>query len=202
VEQRGFFVWEDNLEFQLLGIPRPNINVFLRVPAGISKRLIEERSRKTGIKPDEHEKDGEFLKKSLKTYDLLCQLFPKDFVAIDCTKDGQLMTIPQISNLIWEKLKPLLPSEKPHSGHTSVVTLSAPAGKPPQSAANGEKLVQDFKNASLALKLAVERQVKSIEPAGFSVWSDYGYKFYTPMGLPKDVETAYKTGLERIAGIS
>src|SRR5437868_8335619 len=26
VEQRGFFVWEDNLEFQLLNIPRPDVS--------------------------------------------------------------------------------------------------------------------------------------------------------------------------------
>src|SRR5665213_680258 len=35
-EQRGFFVWEDNLEFQMLNIPRPDISLFLRVPAEVS----------------------------------------------------------------------------------------------------------------------------------------------------------------------
>src|SRR3989344_9092031 len=31
-EQRGFFIWAENLEFQLLGIPRPDLNLFLKVP--------------------------------------------------------------------------------------------------------------------------------------------------------------------------
>jgi dTMP kinase len=38
-EQRGFFIWEDGLEFQMLGIPRPTINLFLRVPAEVSQQL-------------------------------------------------------------------------------------------------------------------------------------------------------------------
>jgi dTMP kinase len=200
VEQRGFFVWEDNLEFQLLNIPRPDINIFLRVPAEISRKLIKDRSARTGVALDEHEKDEAFLKKSLITYDLLCQLFPKDFTAIECTKDEKLLSIPQISNLIWEKLKPLLPNDRPHAGHSSVVTLSSVKDQPSHSGnhINDDKLVQDFKNASLLLKLNIERQVKSIDPPGISVWSDFDYKFYTPMGLPKKVEASYKLTMERL----
>jgi hypothetical protein len=202
VEQRGFFVWEDNLEFQLLGIPRPDTNIFLRVPAEISGRLIKERSAKTGVKLDEHEKDPEYLKKSLNTYDLLCELFPKDFSAIECTKNGKLLSIPQISNLIWEKLKPLLPNDKPHVGHSAVITLSdnhKPSSKQPNQ--GSDKLVHSFKDASLLLKLNIERQIKSVEPAGFSVWSDYRYEFYTPMGLGRDIEAAYKVSMGKIAGL-
>jgi dTMP kinase len=199
VEQRGFFVWEDNLEFQLLKIPRPDINLFLRVPAETSVKLIDKRAGPDKSR-DEHEADLEHLKKSVATYDLLCQLFPKDFTAIECTKDGNLLSIPAISNLIWEKLKPLLPAEKPHSGHNSIVTLSsAETQRPQRTNGDNEKLQQEFKNSSLYLKINVERHIKSVEPAGFSVWSDYGYKFYTPMGLPKNVEASYKASLAKIA---
>src|SRR5579862_8732105 len=93
VEQRGFFVWEDNLEFQLLKIPRPDISFFLRVPAKVSKRLLEERAAKTGKELDGHERDTSHLKKALATYDVLSRLFPKDFRAIDCAKDGQLLGV-------------------------------------------------------------------------------------------------------------
>lgn len=201
VEQRGFFVWEDNLEFELLKIPRPDINIFLRVPAEVSKRLIKERSVKTGVKLDEHEKNNEFLKKALYTYDLLCQLFPKDFTAIDCAKNGQLMSIPAISNLIWDKVKPILPPEIPHSGHSSVVTLSDNADKPKLTSGDGlgDKFTHKFTNASLYLKLNVERQVKSVDPSGLGVWSDYHYKFFTPSGLPKATEQTYKQIMDQIA---
>jgi dTMP kinase len=32
-ERRGYFIWLDNLEFQMLKIPRPDYNFVLRVPA-------------------------------------------------------------------------------------------------------------------------------------------------------------------------
>jgi dTMP kinase len=44
-EQRGFFIWEDGLEFQLLGIPRPTTNIFLRVPAEVSYELIAKKTK-------------------------------------------------------------------------------------------------------------------------------------------------------------
>ena len=199
VEQRGFFVWEDNLEYQLLNIPRPDTSLFLRVPAETSIKLINQRAGANKSR-DQHEANPEHLKKSVATYDLLCELFPKDFSAIECTKDGSLMSVPQISNLIWEKLKPLLPNHRPHAGHSSVVTLSSAKDQPANSgnALANDKLVQEFNNASLLLKINVERQLKSVDPPGIAIWSDFSYKFYTPMGLPKPVEGAYKTVMERL----
>jgi dTMP kinase len=203
VEQRGFFVWEDNLEFQLLNIPRPDINLFLRVPAKISYKLIANKAAReyTANSHDEHEADINHLRKSVATYDLLCQLFPKDFTAVECTKDGRMLGIPEISNLIWEKIKPLLPSDKPHAGRSAVVTLGGQPDKIKASAAaaDSDKLVYEFKDASLLLKLQIERQLRSVEPPGFNIWSDANYAFYTPQGLPKELNETYKSSIKRIA---
>jgi dTMP kinase len=202
VEQRGFFVWEDNLEFQMLNIPRPDINLFLRVPAEVSYELIKNKAARdyTSKAHDEHEADMDHLKQAVATYDLLCQLFPKDFLAIDCAKDGRLLNIPQVSNLIWEKLRPMLPQDKPHAGHSAVITLgdNQPAKNDPDIS-EPDKLVWDFKNASLHLKLSVEKQIQSVEPAGFSLWSDNSYKFYTPRGMDHSLEATYKSIIGRIA---
>jgi len=201
-EQRGFFVWEDNLEYELLGIPRPTISLFLRVPAEVSFRLISQKDPRsyTDKSHDEHEADIEFLKKSVSTYDVLCRLFPRDFTAIECSQDGSLLGIPQISNLIWDKIKPMLPQTRPHAGRSTVVTLSSHMPLPKRKDPNpSEKLTHEFKNSSLYLKLQVERHIRSIDPAGFTIWSDNGYKFYTPQGLPKDVETEYKRVMQSIS---
>lgn len=202
VEQRGFFVWEDNLEFHLLKVPRPDINIFLRVPAELSYELISQKAQRdyTNNIRDEHEANLKHLKKTVSTYDLLCQLFPKDFVAIECTKAEKLMSVPEISNLIWDKLKPLLPVNKPHLGHSAVVTLSNSSSAPKATDdERPDKLTQEFKNASLLLKSQVEKHVKSIDPPGFTIWSDNGYQFYTPQGLGKDVEALYKSTNQRLA---
>jgi dTMP kinase len=114
IEKRSFFVWEDSLEYQLLNIPRPHLNLFLRVPAKVSYELITLKNARsyTDKSHDEHEADINHLSKSVETYDLLCQLFPRDFKAIECAPDGELLTIEEISNLIWANLSPLLPKPK------------------------------------------------------------------------------------------
>jgi dTMP kinase len=202
VEQRGFFVWEDNLEYRLLDIPRPDTNLFLRVPAEVSFELIKNKAERqyTSKAHDEHEADINHLKKAVSTYDLLCQLFPKDFSAIECTKNDKILSIPEISNLVWAKIQPLLPQEKPHSGHSTVVTLGTknPSTKK-MVETSGSNLVHNFKSASLHLKMHVERHIRSVEPAGFSIWSDNNYDFYTPQGLPAEAEAAYKAGMQAIA---
>ena len=202
VEQRGFFVWEDNLEFQLLGIPRPDINIFLRVPAEVSYQLIGQRSIRayTDKSHDEHERNTDHLKKTVATYDLLCQLFPKDFKAIECTKDGELMSIPQINNLVWQAIKPLLPAERPNPAHSVIVTLGA--DKPAETAAEPNesgRLTKRFKNASLLLRLQIERQHPVLPSADFLKWSDGDYEFFTPQGLPREVEKQYKQSMRRLA---
>ena len=108
-EQRGFFVWEDSLEFEILGIPRPTLTIFLRVPAKLSYKLLKERAEAEGTKLDEHEASIEHLENAVDTYDQLCKLFPKDFVAIDCTENGQLLSIPKVNEKVWQTIKPLLP---------------------------------------------------------------------------------------------
>ncbi len=123
-EQRGFFIWEDNLEFELLGIPRPNLNIYLRVPVEISVKLMGSRQKLgyTDKKIDQHEADLEYLQKTVATYDLLCKLFPKDFKEINCTQAGQLLSIVEINNRIWQIIKPLLPKPK-HQPKGAVLSL-------------------------------------------------------------------------------
>ncbi len=124
-EQRGFFMWAENLEFQLLGIPRPNLNLFLRVPHSISQQLIAKRAATTGIELDEHEKNQSHLSKAVAAYDLLCKLFPKDFKEINCARNDQILSIVEINDVIWEALKPLLPEPK-RKGKAVVLNLGQP----------------------------------------------------------------------------
>ncbi len=126
-ERRGYFIWLDNLEFQMLSIPRPDANIVLRVPADIAQTLVDKKEERsyTDKKRDIHEADLDHLQRSVEVYDDLCNLFPKDFTRIDCVRSGQLLDIEAVQSLIWEKLQPHLPKptgKKPKTSEEAVRT--------------------------------------------------------------------------------
>lgn len=113
-QRRGYFIWLDNLEFEMLRIPRPDRSVVLRVPAETAQALVDQKEARsyTDKKRDLHEADLSHLKRSVEVYDDLCQLFPKDFIRLDCVRDSQLLDIETVHQLLWQTIEPLLPKVK------------------------------------------------------------------------------------------
>lgn len=107
-QRRGFFIWLDQIEYEMFKIPRPDISLVLRVPADIASKNVDKR----GNKKDIHEKSLEHMEKSVEVYDDLCQLFPKDFKQIDCVRSGKILSERIINDQIWENLMPYLPEGK------------------------------------------------------------------------------------------
>lgn len=112
-ERRGYFIWLDNLEFQMLNIPRPDKSFVLRVPAEIAQELVDQKEQRsyTDKKRDLHEADISHLQKSVEVYDDLCQLFPKDFTRLDCVRGDKLMPIEAVQDYLWKTIEPLLPTK-------------------------------------------------------------------------------------------
>ncbi len=110
-QRRGFFIWLDNLEYQMLGLPRPDLSLVLRVPADIAQKLVDQKTKRsyTDKKRDIHEADLSHMRRSVEVYDTLCQLFPKDFKALDCTRGGKILDIEQVHALVHKTLEPMLP---------------------------------------------------------------------------------------------
>ena len=119
-QRRGFFIWEDNLEFQMLGIPRPTASIVLRVDAKTSKQLLDLRSEKDDRPKDIHEADLSHLERSVEVYDDLCALFPKDFFRVDCVRSNTLMTREQIHEIVWSAGQHLLPKPMNHKGSITI----------------------------------------------------------------------------------
>lgn len=112
-ERRGYFIWLDNLEFEMLKIPRPTASLVLRVPAETAQQLVDQKEQRTYTdkKRDIHEADLAHLKKSVEVYDDMCQLFPRDFSRVDCTRNGEMLDIDMIHEIIWRKVEPMLPAK-------------------------------------------------------------------------------------------
>jgi dTMP kinase len=131
-ERRGYFIWNDNLEFEMLRIPRPTMSFVLRVPAETAQQLVDQKEARsyTDKKRDIHEADLNHLQRAVAVYDDLCQLFPKDFQRIDCVRDNQLLSIGMVQELIWQKVDPMLPERASRPAATS----AAPAKESKKSA--------------------------------------------------------------------
>ncbi len=110
-ERRGYFIWLDNLEFQMLNIPRPTQSYVLRVPATIAQKLVDQKDTRsyTDKKRDIHEADLKHMEKSVQVYDELCGLFPKDFKSIDCVRNDRLLSIDQIHEQLYSTIRSNLP---------------------------------------------------------------------------------------------
>jgi dTMP kinase len=121
-ERRGYFIWLDNLEFEMLGIPRPTMSFVLDAPFALSQKLLDKRVAETAIPRDIHEVDLNHLQKALTVFEDMCQLFPKDFVRIDTARNDELLSPEAVHSILWQKIVPLLPDRPKKAVASNAVT--------------------------------------------------------------------------------
>lgn len=110
-ERRGYYLWLDSLEFEMLKVPRPDRSIVLRVPADVAQQLVDQKEKRsyTDSKRDLHEADLSHLERAVSVYDEMVSLFPKDFMAIDCIINRRLMSVEEVQDKLWRQVKELLP---------------------------------------------------------------------------------------------
>lgn len=101
----AYYQWIDQLEFDMLGSPQPDLNVVLTVPAEVATQLIKTRS--ATHTPDQHDNNPEHLSRATEAYKELCRLYPQTFAHIECSNKGEMMSVSAINNLIWERIQPM-----------------------------------------------------------------------------------------------
>lgn len=97
-EKEKYLEWLVDLEWEKIGIPKPNIVFFLDIPFEFSQKLMKNRENKiTGEKEkDIHEKDKNYLKNA---YDVAKELSVKyEWNVISCINEDKLRTIEDINN--------------------------------------------------------------------------------------------------------
>lgn len=108
-EWEKYLDWLWDLEFVKLGLPVPDMVIFLDVPPDITNGLISKRNNKItgGSKKDIHESDSEYLRK---TYRNACRIAEKyGWKRIGCTEGGVLRSIDDIHNEIYAYVEKNLP---------------------------------------------------------------------------------------------
>lgn len=107
-EKSKYLGWLEDLEYNKMGIPKPDLVIFLNMPTEMAVKLMEARKNKiTGEeKKDIHEKDTFYLKKS---YNNACDIAKKyNWQEIKCVENKRLKTIEEIGEEIYTLVKEIL----------------------------------------------------------------------------------------------
>jgi hypothetical protein len=166
-ELKGYFLWMDAIEFQMLRLPRPDLSLILRVPADVAYKLIGDKAPRsyTDEPRDLHENDLKHLTKSVEVYDHLCQLFPKDFKQVDCVRGGQLLSVEIIHNLIWETVRPMLPLRKNKSRKNEKDNYYVPRNLDDKTATAFTEIIDQILQTHREMTASLSNYIKTLEPA-------------------------------------
>lgn len=107
-ERLHFMRWAEELEFDILGIPRPDRNIILFVTPEISQSLVDRkklRAHLKGKKRDLHEENLEHLKRTHNVYRQLVRRDPEHYRAVECVENGTLLAIPEIFDKVCAEVR-------------------------------------------------------------------------------------------------
>lgn len=100
-EKKKYLNWLEDLEYEKMGIPRPDLVIFLNMPTEMAVRLMAERKNKiTGEeKKDIHERDKEYLKESHANACKIANIY--NWKEIKCNDGERIKTIEEIGEEIF-----------------------------------------------------------------------------------------------------
>lgn len=105
-ERKAYLDWLFELEYGKLGLPKPDLVIYLDMPTEITEQMMRRRERDTGTHADIHEQDEAYLKScraSAKGIAAAC-----GWVTISCAQDGGPRTPEDIHSQVWELAGKLL----------------------------------------------------------------------------------------------
>ncbi|MBR7008189.1 MAG: deoxynucleoside kinase [Ruminococcus sp.] len=96
----GYLEWLDDFEYKKLGIPAPDMVIYLKADTDVSQKLMTGRYNGDESKKDIHEGDIEYLKRSQKAAAYCAQKL--GWKTVECVKDGKMRSIEDIHAEIME----------------------------------------------------------------------------------------------------
>lgn len=104
--QAEFLTWLYDLEYEKMGLPRPDLVLYLDVPTDFTDRMLRQREQDTATTADIHEQDMAYL--------ATCRKMGRKAAAhygwqvISCVKDGKMRSIEDIHEEIYGLVKACL----------------------------------------------------------------------------------------------
>ncbi len=99
----GYLEWLNDYEYVKLGLPKPDMVIFLDMPVEISQRLMSERYHGDESRKDIHESNIEYLRSCRRSALYAAQKL--GWTVIPCSRNGEPLKIDDISKKIMEILR-------------------------------------------------------------------------------------------------
>jgi len=98
-KQGEFLKWLYEFEYDRLGLPRPDLIIYLDVPTAFTEQLMRLREQQTNTHADIHEQDLSYLATCRETGRAAAEFY--GWHIIDCVRDGQMRSIEDIHREIF-----------------------------------------------------------------------------------------------------
>ncbi len=95
-----FLQWLSDLEYDKMGLPRPDRTIYLDMPPEVSQKMLSARYHGDESKKDIHESHVEFLRKCRETALYAGESW--QWCRIDCAKDDAPRPIDAIAEQVWQ----------------------------------------------------------------------------------------------------
>lgn len=98
-KQPEYLRWLYEFEYDRLGLPRPDLTIYLDVPTEYTEKLMRLREASTGTHADIHEKDMDYLATCRETGRAAAEFY--GWTVIRCVQDGTMRSIEDIHEEIY-----------------------------------------------------------------------------------------------------
>ena len=102
----GYLEWLEDYEYSKLGLPKPDLVIYLDMPVEVSQKLMKSRYNGDDSKKDLYEKNVDFLKKCRETAMHTAKKF--GWKVVSCSENGAPKPIGEISDLVENLIEPLI----------------------------------------------------------------------------------------------
>ena len=97
--QKDFLAWLYEFEYDQLGLPEPDLVIYLDVPTDFTERMMRSREAATHTSADIHEQDLDYLATCRRAGKAAAAFY--NWTVIDCVRDDQMRSIEDIHNEIY-----------------------------------------------------------------------------------------------------
>ncbi len=109
-ERQAFLDWLFDFEYRLMGIPSPDIVIYLDMPIDVTEKMLTHRRSETGERGDIHENNEEYLQRCRQC--ALQVAGNRGWRVVRCAEFGRPRPAEDIHREIYSAVEPLIAAEK------------------------------------------------------------------------------------------